>query len=213
MTISPAATTQSLVDARQYWDNAAATFDQEADHGLRDPLVHRAWHDLLLPWLPPAPATLVDIGCGTGSLTLLLAELGHTLTGIDLSPLMLAQAHAKAQQAGQAITFYVMEATNPPLPRQHFDLLLCRHLLWALPAPAAVLRHWAGLLKPGGRLLLIEGYWHTGAGLHAQEVVAALPATMANVLVQSLHEQSALWGGAVTDERYLVVADLPPTND
>lgn len=213
MTELPSTTTQRLMATRHYWDGAAATFDQEPDHGLRDPLVRRAWLELLLPWLPPATATLVDIGCGTGSLTLLLAELGHTLTGIDLSPLMIAQAQAKAQQAGQAITFHVMEATQPPLPPRHFDLLLCRHLLWALPEPATVLQHWVQLLKPGGRLLLIEGYWHTGGGLHAHEVVSALPSAMSNIVVQSLSEQPILWGGIVADERYLVVADLPPTND
>lgn len=203
---------QILVEMRQYWDGAAATFDDEPDHGLRDPLVRQAWLDLLLPWLPESPATLLDIGCGTGSLTVLLAELGYTLTGIDLSSAMLAQAQAKAQKAGQAIVFHVMEATNPALPAHAFDLILCRHLLWALPAPHQVLQNWGHLLKPGGRLLLIEGYWHTGGGLHAQEVIAALPSTMTNVVVQPLNTQPVLWGGAVSDERYLIIADMPPTN-
>jgi len=190
-----------------YWDSAAATFDNAADHGLRDPLVRRAWRDLLVPWLPPAPATILDIGCGTGSLSLLLAQLGHQVTGIDFAPAMVAQAQAKAQAAGYAIPFYVMDAAQPHLSAQPFALILCRHLLWALPEPDLVLRRWSDLLAPGGRLLLIEGYWHTGGGLHAEAVVAALPPAMVNVVVQPLSEQAGLWGGAVTDERYLVVAD------
>ena len=190
-----------------YWDSAAATFDNEPDHGLRDPAVRRAWRDLLLPWLPPAPAPLLDIGCGTGSLTLLLAQLGYQMTGIDFSPAMVAQAQAKAQAAGHAIPFYVMDAAQPHLPAQHFALILCRHLLWALPEPDLVLQRWTELLLPGGRLLLIEGYWHTGGGLHAEAVVAALPSAIVNVVVQPLSAQSELWGSAVTDERYLVAAD------
>ncbi len=65
------------------------------------------------------------------------------------------------------------------------------------------------MLAPSGRLLLIEGYWYTGGGLHAQEVVEALPTSLTNVLVQNLSDQAALWGGEVTDERYAVIADLP----
>ena len=190
-----------------YWDSAAATFDNEPDHGLRDPAVRRAWRDLLLPWLPPAPAPLLDIGCGTGSLTLLLAQLGYQMTGIDFAPAMVAQAQAKAQAAGHAIPFYVMDAAQPHLPAQHFALILCRHLLWALPEPDLVLQRWTELLLPGGRLLLIEGYWHTGGGLLAEAVVAALPSAIVNVVVQPLSAQSELWGSAVTDERYLVAAD------
>ena len=75
------------------------------------------------------------------------------------------------------------------------------------PEPALVLRRWTDLLAPGGRLLLIEGCWHTGGGLHAEAVVAALPPAMVHVVVQPLSEQPDLWGGAVTDERYLVVAE------
>jgi len=198
---------QPLDKARQYWDKAAATFDDEPDHGLRDPVVRHAWRDLLLPWLPPAPATILDIGCGTGSLSVLLATLGHTVTGIDFAPAMLAQARAKAARAGQAITFQVMDAAQPQLPPQQFDLILCRHLLWALPEPHLVLQRWVDLLTPGGRLLLIEGYWHTGGGLHAKEVVATLPISLTNVAVQTLSDQPTLWGDAVTDERYLVIAD------
>lgn len=204
---------QSLDEARQYWESVAATFDDEPDHGLRDPIVRHAWRDLLLPLLPPTSATILDIGCGTGSLSILLATLGHTVTGIDFAPAMIAQAQAKAQDAGQPITFQVMDAAHPQFPPQSFAVILCRHLLWALPEPSQVLQRWVDLLAPGGRLLLIEGYWHTGGGLHAPEVVAALSVGLTNVAVQQLSDQPTLWGGAVTDERYLVIADRPAAGD
>lgn len=124
---------------------------------------------------------------------------------------MIAQAETKAKAAGQLITFRVMDAADPRLAVPPFDLILGRHLLWALPEPARVLERWVRLLAPGGRLLLIEGYWHTGGGLHAQAVVEALPADLTNILVQNLSDRTVLWGGAVTDERYALVADLPAT--
>ena len=200
---------QSIDDTRQYWDNAAATFDQEPDHGLRDPAVRTAWTARLTQWLPAPPATILDIGCGTGSISGVLAALGHVVTGIDLAPAMIAQAQAKAQAAGQQITFQVMEASNPQFAPHHFDAIVCRHLLWALPEPAVVLQRWTDLLVPGGRLVLIEGYWHTGGGLHAQQIIKVLPASLCDVVVYNLSDQATLWGKPVSDERYAIVANCP----
>jgi len=198
---------QPLSAARALWDQAAACFDQEPDHGLRDPDVRRAWTALLASLLPASPAAVLDIGCGTGSLSVVMAGLGHAVTGGDLSPAMIAQARAKAAAAGQAISFQVMDAAQPSLAPGQFDVVVCRHLLWALPEPAAVLRRWAALLRPAGRLVLIEGRWGTGAGLAASEILAALPATLSAQPVRDLSHEAVLWGRPVRDERYALVAD------
>ncbi|MCB0085675.1 MAG: methyltransferase domain-containing protein [Caldilineaceae bacterium] len=192
--------------ARQLWDAEAATFDDEPDHGLRHPRIRNAWLDLLRQWLPTPPANILDIGCGTGTLSVLMAEQGHAVTGIDLSPAMIAQAAAKAAAAGQSITFQVMDAAFPQLGQHRFELILCRHLLWALPEPKAVLQRWSDLLKPAGRLILIEGFWHTGGGLHAHDIEAALPLHLTDVQIQPLSQQAILWGGPVTDERYAIIS-------
>ena len=159
--------------ARRYWDGQAALFDEEPDHGLQDPAVAAAWTRLLRDWLPTPGAIVLDMGCGTGSLSLLLAGLGHQVTGIDLSPAMVAIAERKARRAGCDISFHVGDAVNPAGTGQPFDAIVCRHLLWALPEPAAVLRRWLNLVRSAGRLLLVEGFWHTGGGLHAGDLMAA----------------------------------------
>ena len=197
---------QNLDEARQYWDQAAATFDQEPDHGLRNPRVRDAWTALLRSWLPGSGAAILDAGCGTGSLSVVMAGLGHHVTGIDLSPTMIAQARAKTLAEGMSINFHVMDAAAPQFAPQSFDVILCRHLLWMFPQPAQVLARWVNLLKPGGRLIMVEGYWETGGGLHAEEVIAALPAAVSTVSVQTLCDQPDLWGKNVTDERFVVVA-------
>ena len=199
---------ESLRQTRELWDRAAATFDDEPDHGLRDPVVRQAWTARLRAWLPAGPAAVLDLGCGTGSLSLVMAELGQTVSGIDLSPAMIAQARAKAAAAGQAIDFQVMDAAQPSLAPAQFDVLVCRHLLWALPEPAAVLRRWAALLRPAGRLVLVEGRWGTGAGLATAEILSALPPSLTPRPVEDLSRESALWGRAVTDQRYAILADL-----
>jgi 2-polyprenyl-3-methyl-5-hydroxy-6-metoxy-1,4-benzoquinol methylase len=198
-----------LQETRQYWDGAAAQFDAEPDHGLSDPLVREAWTGRLRNWLPAGRAEVLDIGCGTGSLSVVLAGLGHAVTGIDLSPAMIGLARAKASAKGLSVHFQVMDAAFPGLAPRRFDAILCRHLLWALPEPELVLRRWLGLLKQAGRLILIEGFWHTGAGLHAGDVLNLLPPWLSPVLVENLSDHPELWGGPVTDERYAVLTSHP----
>jgi ubiquinone/menaquinone biosynthesis C-methylase UbiE len=148
-----------------------------------------------------------DIGCGAGSLSVVLAELGYKVTGIDLSPSMISRAHAKAATRGFQIELHVMDAAFPQLSHQQFDVIMCRHLLWALPEPRQVLQRWTKFLKPNGRLILIEGFWVTGAGLHAQEIIKMLPASLINVSHQDLSDNPDFWGSSVTDERYAIIAD------
>ncbi len=196
-----------LQASREYWNDLASSFDDEADHGLRDPIVLETWTELLKKWLPPMHATILDIGCGTGSLSVVLAGLGHTVTGIDLSPAMISLAQAKAATHGHQIKFEVMDAAFPQFAVQQFDVIVCRHLLWALPEPEQVLQRWVKFLKQNGRLFLVEGYWKTSAGLHANELTAMLPASLSDVTVQNLSDNPNFWGGAVTDERYAIIAD------
>ncbi len=196
----------SLNDTRQYWDAAALSFDDEPDHGLRDPLIRAHWTIFLQAHLPHGNATVLDIGCGTGSLSVAIAALGHQVTGIDLSPAMIALAKAKAEKLALQIEFQVMEAAFPQLLPQHYEVIICRHLLWALPNPKGVLQRWAELLKPPGRLILMEGFWETGAGLHADEVIEMLPASFTQVVLENLSGDSAYWGKTVNDERYAIIA-------
>jgi SAM-dependent methyltransferase len=146
------------------WDREAKTFDEAADHGLADPDCREAWRSLLLEHLPAAPATVADLGCGTGTLALLLAEEGYAVTGVDFSPEMVRLAREKA---GHVATFLEADAAAPPLDAAAYDVVLSRHVLWAMDSPAAALDRWIALLRPAGRLVLVEGSWSTGAGLTA----------------------------------------------
>ena len=192
-------------DAAAIWDRQAATFDDEPDHGLRDPAVRDAWTALLTPVLPDPPASIVDLGCGTGSLSILLAQAGHHVSGLDTSHRMLEQARGKASRLGVAVTLHHGDASQPPFTPASFDVVLARHVLWALPDPARALAHWVTLLRPQGRLVLIEGRWMTGAGLSAADCTALLRQHREEVRLHVLDDQ-ALWGRAITDERYLVLS-------
>lgn len=186
------------------WDDAAASFDDEPDHGLRDPDVRAAWAELLTRHLPPAPCRVLDLGCGTGTLSVLLASLGYVVVGADLSGGMLARARAKASSAGVEVPLVQGDAAAPPVSGP-FDAPVCRHVLWALPDPGRCLARWAALLRPGGRLVLVEGRWSTGAGITAADLLPCVERTLGPARLERLTDLR-LWGRPIDDERYLLSA-------
>jgi ubiquinone/menaquinone biosynthesis C-methylase UbiE len=191
-------------DVERLWDVYADAFDDEADHGLRDPQVRAAWQALLAPLIPAQPVRIVDLGCGTGSLAVLLAEHGNRVSGIDISGNMIRLARAKARAAGVAVDFVRGDAADPPFAEASFDLVLARHVLWAFENPDAVLQRWVDLLAPDGRLILIEGQWSTGAGLSASECRSLVLQHRVEADLQHLSENTQLWGRPVDDDRYLI---------
>jgi ubiquinone/menaquinone biosynthesis C-methylase UbiE len=192
------------VTVAEYWDAQAGTFDEEADHGLTDATVRQAWADLLLPRIPSA-ATVADLGCGTGSLAVLLAQARHRVLGVDVARRMVEAARAKADTRGVRADFVVGDAAAPPWAPGSFDVVLGRHVLWAMPDPEEALREWLRLLRPDGLLLLVEGRWSTGGGLTAAETEELVRRHRSAVTVERL-DDSALWGGPITDERYLLIS-------
>lgn len=192
--------------ARSLWDAEADTFDDAADHGLRDPEIRRAWAELLLPLIDGRGRRVADLGCGTGTLSLLLAsEGGHFVCGVDFSAEMIRRAHDKSEHTLPRPTFTVADAAAPPLEPGSFDVVLARHVLWAMSDPSAALGKWIDLLTPTGLLILIEGRWHTGVGLTADECVKLVCERRNDVNLRALDDPS-YWGGPTTDERYLVTS-------
>ncbi|MEV6117201.1 class I SAM-dependent methyltransferase [Streptomyces sp. NPDC052109] len=190
------------------WDAEARAFDDQPDHGLRDPRTRAAWAARLRSWLPGGPADVLDLGCGTGSLSLLAAEQGHRVTGVDSSPAMVERARAKL--AGWHAVVLHGEAAAPPVGEQRFDVVLVRHVLWALPEPHRALRRWRDLLRPGGRFVLVEGVWGRlhPVGVPAARLTELLAPLSTDARVERLTDDPLLWGRAVEDERYAVVATV-----
>src|ERR1700739_1222905 len=76
-----------------HWDRRAAHFDEDFSHSIRTAAERAAWDRILDLTLPAADALeALDIGCGTGFLSLELALRGHLAIGLDFAPSMIAQA-------------------------------------------------------------------------------------------------------------------------
>ena len=191
---------------RALWDAESETFDDAADHGLRDPEVHRAWADLLLPLVNGRGLRVADLGCGTGTLSLLLAaEGGHLVSGVDFSSEMIRRAREKTELTTPKPVFTVADAARPPLAAGSFDVVLSRHVLWAMPDPAKALENWIELLTPTGVVILIEGRWHTGVGLTADKCLQLVSDQRKDVQLGMLDDPT-YWGGLTADERYLIIS-------
>jgi SAM-dependent methyltransferase len=138
---------------RRYWDADAATYDRSLDHGAGSPTLRAAWNAALARLLPPAPAWILDVGAGTGFLSLAAARLGHRVTALDLSPGMLAHLRSAAEREGLDVEVVEGGAEQPP--PGPFAAVVERHLMWTLPDPAGALSAWRAV-APSGRLLLLE---------------------------------------------------------
>jgi ArsR family transcriptional regulator len=133
---------------------------REDVHTLNEKLLEpgqswRLWAAALSSLLPPLE--VVDFGCGTGVLTVELARWAAHVTAIDRSGAALSKAKAEAARQGLSnITFLEADLHALPLPNASADLVVVSQSLHHVDSIEHVLAEGARLLKPGGRLVVLE---------------------------------------------------------
>jgi 2-polyprenyl-3-methyl-5-hydroxy-6-metoxy-1,4-benzoquinol methylase len=154
-----------------YWEDRARRFAAQGSglaavcsYGMPEyynRLIHHCQRLALNPWLDIAPGTRVlDVGCGVGRWSSLLAARGAVVTGMDLSPTMIAEANRRAAANGVAdrCRFLVQDLAQLDAG-ERFDLVLgvtvLQHILDADSLHSAVQRM-SDHLAPGGRMVLLE---------------------------------------------------------
>jgi demethylmenaquinone methyltransferase/2-methoxy-6-polyprenyl-1,4-benzoquinol methylase len=118
------------------------------------------WRRALVHALDPRPGQRVlDVATGTGMVAFALAARGCEVVGLDQSPEMLAQARAKLAanpQMAARVNFVAGQAEALPFDEGEFDALSFTYLLRYVDDPAATLRELARVVRPGGRIGMIE---------------------------------------------------------
>jgi ubiquinone/menaquinone biosynthesis C-methylase UbiE len=147
-------------DMEQRWDRQAYAYTSRIDKLLMTREQQDRWKKWLQALLDyQSGLQVLDIGTGPGFLALQLAKLGHRTTGLDSSMEMLRIAAEKAQVLGLASNFIHGQAESLPFGDRLFDAVVSRHLLGALSGRSAVFAEWLRVLKPGGRIVIIDGDW------------------------------------------------------
>ncbi|MGH2610539.1 MAG: class I SAM-dependent methyltransferase [Tepidiformaceae bacterium] len=144
----------------EFWSLVAPGYEAHAGNVLAEGTAeHAAWVEEVRSLLPAAPSDVLDVGCGTGFMARTVAGLGHRVTGIDLAPAMLEAARQDAARRELAIDYRSGDATSPPFEPGTWDVITSRHLLWTLREPEVAFANWRRLLRPGGRVVAIDGFW------------------------------------------------------
>ncbi len=146
---------------RRNQDAASAYFAEHAEHWDRLRNLHVPDTDIesaILDAAGPGPFhALLDIGTGTGRMLDLFASRARRVTGVDLSPAMLAVARSNLERARHAhVHVRLGDANNLPVVREGFDLVLIHQVLHYLDDPARAIAQAAKALSPGGRLLIVD---------------------------------------------------------
>ena len=155
----------------EYWEDRARRFAVQGDGlaavcsygmpGFYNRLIDFCQRRALEPWLRAGPgARVLDVGCGVGRWSRLLASRGACVTGVDLSPTMIAEADRRAAAGGltSRCRFIVQDSAALEIAGT-FDLILCvtmlQHILDA-GALRSALHRMARHLAPHGRLVILE---------------------------------------------------------
>ena len=108
------------------------------------------------PARAPESIRVLELATGHGYFAGILAELGYTVTAVDLAPGMLEVAKKNCAAWSDRITFQQMNAEELSFPDASFDVVFCRFLTWLLPQPEQAYGQWCRVLKPGGLLLVYD---------------------------------------------------------
>jgi ubiquinone/menaquinone biosynthesis C-methylase UbiE len=150
--------------ARRQFDAWAGNYDRSVlNHFLFRPAYMAAMEEIAR-WhaTNPRPFTVLDIGCGTGTLAGVLAGSAWpvTVVGIDYSAAMCLEASGKADRAGAsaAARFVAGDSEHLPFADGAFNIVTCSNSFHHYPNQAAVVREMRRVLAPGGWLVLIDGF-------------------------------------------------------
>jgi ubiquinone/menaquinone biosynthesis C-methylase UbiE len=135
---------------RRYWDRKSASYD--AEMGIWD---RRLFGDSREWACAQATGEVLEVAVGTGlNLPFYPAEV--TLTGLDLSSGMLALARDRARALDRPVTLREGSAHALPFASEAFDTVVCTFGLCAIPDPATAVGEMIRVLRPGGRLILVD---------------------------------------------------------
>lgn len=103
---------------------------------------------------------ILDIGCGPGFFSIILAKAGFDITAIDYTNEMIERAKENSGHLANKIKFMIMDAQNLQFEDESFDVIVSRNLTWNLEKPEIAYKEWIRVLKRKGILLNFDANWY-----------------------------------------------------
>lgn len=152
---------QTLEQIRQYWNSRAEGYTLSNREELEDEHRIFLWEQQIRRALNGRICRhVLDVGCGPGFFSVLLARLGYEVTAVDYTENMLAEARKNAAHYGVDIDFRRMDAQKLDFKDGIFDLVISRNVLWNLEQPEQAYREWLRVLKPNGTVMNFDGNFY-----------------------------------------------------
>ena len=148
-------------DIIEVWDNRSHSYSKVVQGGMASSYESRGWQEIFTDAMGPGRYKVLDVGTGPGVVAFLLSQLGHEVTAVDLSEGMLTAARRNAAQYGLDIRFEKGDAEALPFPDSSFDIVVSKYVLWTVPNPAKALSEWYRVVRPGGKVIYVDGNWNT----------------------------------------------------
>ena len=138
---------------RAIWNQLARSYDRNVMGTYSD--AYRLTHQAILEDLNPNDRIL-EVGCGTGIVSLAIAPHAGEVIGVDLSPRMIQQAEKKSNEAAlQNLHFQEADAYELPFEDESFDVVLLTNLLHVVAEPETVIKEAHRVLREGGTLAAV----------------------------------------------------------
>ena len=154
---------------KNYWTQRSHDFGSVRKNELGNEMGEKWLREINVHLPERKSLTILDVGTGTGFFAVLLAQQGHRVEGIDLTPAMLEEARNLSAQRNLDITFREMDAQNLSYGDESFDVVISRNLTWTLPDPERAYAEWFRVLKPGGVLLNFDAEYAAHVRSHSTQ--------------------------------------------
>ncbi len=103
---------------------------------------------------------ILDMGAGPGFFSIILTELGYSITAADFADAMLKEAGKNAGELADRIEFRQENAMDLSFSDACFDVVVSRNLTWNLPDPQKGYSEWLRVLKKGGLMMVFDANWY-----------------------------------------------------
>lgn len=147
-------------DIKKYWKSQSERYSNMNIEDMEGEK-KEVWQKLILDNAPQKEKLkILDVGTGPGFFSIIMALNNHDVTGIDITPEMIAQAKNNALYYKAKVDFRLVKDNELPFDEGEFDMIICRDVIWNIKDPISYLKDLNRVLKKGGRLTYFDANWY-----------------------------------------------------